>query len=111
MIDLNKYFDGNSRSDQELVSDLVDQEWARKIVVATITRDLAVFAVTSGQTRAQTSAKIEQLFSTFAGEWSLYILAGSDALKTALANDVTIAWLDTDVNGTPLRTRLINRLS
>jgi hypothetical protein len=70
-----------------------------------------VFAVNEGFPRAGVSSRIETLFSTFAGEWYLFQVAGSDSIATAILTDATIAWLDTDVGGTPLRTRLANRLS
>lgn len=111
-IDLSRYFDADYplRGEDELQTLFEDQEHARRIVVFKVAHDLAVFGKNEGYTQNQTRGAIETLFSTFAAEWSLYILIGSDALSTAIANDVSIAWLDTVVGGKTVRTRIIERL-
>lgn len=86
-------------------------EATRKTLVFKIQHDIVVAAETLGQTDAQADAKVDTLFSTFASEWSIYILTGATAIITAIQNDASIAWLDTDVAGTSIRQRLINRLS
>lgn len=82
----------------------------RTFMVWTIQRDLYDAALSLGQTDAQARTKIDTLFTTFAAEWSIYVLTGSPSITTAILTDVTIPWLDTDVSGTSIRTRLANRL-
>jgi hypothetical protein len=95
----------------EWAADQEEAERARKAILWRVQRDLYNAAVTLGQTDAQATAKIDALFSTFAGEWSLYILTGSPAIITAIQNDATIPWLNTQVDGQTIRQRLIARLS
>jgi len=73
--------------------------------------DLANYATSLGQTRTQIEDKLDTLFNTFASEWSIYLLVGATGIIDAIQNDVTIPWLDTDISGTTIRQRLINRLS
>jgi hypothetical protein len=91
--------------------DQEEYERQRKVVVWKVQRDLYILAINLGQTDAQALAKLDALFSTFAGEWSLYILVGSPAIITAIQNDATLAWLNTLVSGVSIRQRLINRIS
>jgi hypothetical protein len=100
--------------------DITPGEWAidqeqnereRKITLWRTQRDLYTAAVALGQTDAQAEAKIDALLSTFAGEWSLYILTGSTAIVTAIQNDATLPWLNTQVAGKTIRERLVSRLS
>lgn len=86
-------------------------EARRKFTVFGIQQDLHAAAIALGQTEEQAETKIDLLFSTFAAEWSLYMLTGSPAIITSIQNDATIGWLDTDVAGVSIRQRLINRLS
>lgn len=79
--------------------------------VQEVVRDLYSAARNIGQTDAQAKSKIQDLFNTFAAEWSVYALVGADGIVTGIQNDVTLPWLDTDVAGTSIRQRLINRLS
>lgn len=88
-----------------------DEERERKVTVWRVQRDLHAAALNLGQTDAQATAKIDLLFSTFAGEWSLYVLTGAPAITTAIQNDITLTWLNTGVGGQTIRQRLINRLS
>jgi hypothetical protein len=83
--------------------------WARKLF-----RDLVSFGGEQGYTDNQIDGAIDQLVSTFAAEWSIWILIGHDALITAIQNDATIGWLNTEFpsgSGVTVRTRLVNRLS
>ena len=87
------------------------REEARKEAVWIIQRDLFKLAKDLGQTNQQAITKVDQLFSTFAAEWAIFVLTGSDSINDAIQNDATIAWLDTDVSGQTIRQRLLNRLS
>lgn len=86
-------------------------EDVRRTIVHKIQQDLHTLALQLGQTEDQASSKIDTLFATFSGDWSLYILTGSPAIKTSIQNDATIPWLDTDVSGQTIRQRLLNRLN
>lgn len=97
--------------DYDYLLDLQFSETFRKGNVWKIQNDLAKAAAGLGQTAQQIEIKVDLLFSTFAAEWAIYVLTGSPAIVTAIQNDVTLPWLDTDVSGLTIRQRLINRLS
>lgn len=103
--------DSNFSFEADYLHTLYSAEMERRIVVWKVQHDLAEAAAGLGQTYAQIGDKMDTLFSTFASEWSIYILTGATAIVTAIQNDATIGWLDTDVSGTSIRQRLINRLS
>lgn len=87
---------------------------ARRKLIYQAQHDLALAAADLGQTEGQIGSKMDELFSTYGAEWSVYILTGATAIITAIQNDVSIAWLDTVYpagSGVTLRTRLINRLN
>jgi hypothetical protein len=111
-IDLTPWFDNSDPIGDRLgARHFKDARIRRFRTVDKIQADLATFAQGLGQTETQTAAKLETLFSTFPSQWTLYLLVGSTAINSAIANDVTIGWLDFDVNGTPLRERILNRLT
>jgi hypothetical protein len=89
-------------------------DWAhlyRLDVLQQLQVDLYAAATSLGQTDAQAKQKIDDLFSAYPGEWSIYALVGASAIVTAIQNDATLPWLDTLVGGLTIRQRLINRLS
>jgi hypothetical protein len=96
---------------EDYIASFRGAEEQRRLTVYRLQKDLYDAALTLGQTPAQADDKIDTLFSTFASEWSIYILAGATAIVTAITDDITIPWLDTDVAGTTIRLRLTNRLS
>ena len=86
----------------------------RQAVVQQAQLDLYDAALDLGQTTAQAIAKIDDLFATFASEWFLWLLDEHPSLVTAIQNDATIPWLDTEyppASGVDLRQRIINRLT
>jgi hypothetical protein len=83
----------------------------RLSTITTIQGDLIKFALGEGFTAAQVRGALEDLFRTFVADWTLYLLVGADDIATSIQNDATLGWLDIDVSGTPIRQRLINRLS
>lgn len=97
--------------DQDAVTWAAGQEWDRKTIVWLLQRDLYKLVRQLGETDAEAEAKIDALFTTFASEWSIYVLTGSDAVVTAIEDDATLAWLDVSISGASIRQRLINRLS
>lgn len=86
-------------------------EIERKRVVYRIQSDLYDFAAGRGFTTTQRRNALNDLFNTFASEWSVYIFMGADGIVDAITNDVTLSWLDLDANGQTIRQRLINRLT
>lgn len=65
-----------------------------------------------GQTEEQIEQKLDDLLSAYPGEWSLYFITGAKgAILAALTADTSLPWLDTDVNGEPLRARIISRIN
>ena len=100
-----------TRARYEGVVDLETQEYSRRHLVLQTTKDLYDAAIALGQTDVQAEAKIDDLFATYAAEWSIYILVGNPTIITSIQNDATLPWLDTDVQGLTIRQRLINRLS
>lgn len=77
-----------------------------------IIRELEMAGQVLGLDDADIQAKLNQLFSAYPGEWAIYFVTGANlAIVPAITNDTTIPWLDTDVSGTTLRQRLVNRLN
>jgi hypothetical protein len=76
-----------------------------------ICNDIFKFAVSQGYTENQARNAIESLFRTFSTQWFLYLICGADDIVTAIQNDATISWFNTQVGGQTIRQRLINRLS
>jgi hypothetical protein len=97
--------------EEDYLQSFLAAEVQRRLAVYRLQKDLHDAALTLGQTTVQADTKIDTLFSTFAAEWAIYVLTGSPSIITAITDDVTIPWLDTDVGGTTIRQRLINRLS
>jgi len=83
---------------------------AREDIFFQIQADLTGYGEGLGLNPAQVEAKLDELFTTFAAEWLLYILTGSPSIATAITNDATLPWLDTVVGGQTLRVRLVARL-
>lgn len=94
---------------------ILQQEYTRRLkVVWTVQNDLLVAAQDLGQDQTQAVTKLDELFATFAAEWSLYAITGSLAIATAIENDTTLTWLDTVYppgSGVTIRERLLNRLT
>ena len=89
-------------------------EAIRKDIIWKIQSDLAEAGLDLGQTQNQVNNKIDQLFSTFGGDWAVYALTGATAIVDSIQNDTTIAWLDTVYppgSGVTFRDRIINRLT
>jgi len=104
-------FDNTYDFEDDYIGELRVARREREELVMRTQHDLAAAARGLGQTGGQIRTKVDSLFSTFASEWSIYILVGSTAIIDAIQNDATLPWLDTDVSGTSIRQRLINRLS
>jgi hypothetical protein len=83
----------------------------RQEVLDRIVTDLVDFGISQAYTDPQIKGALYTFHETFALDIFLYLQVGNGTLVAAIANDVTIPWLDIDVSGTPLRQRLINRLS
>lgn len=91
-------------------TNMLDREHERKLKVWRVQK-LVFDAVLVPGSPGPARRKVDALFSAFSAEWSLYVLTGGDDVVTALLADTTLPpWIDTDVNGTPLRTRIANRL-
>jgi hypothetical protein len=105
------WIERSNPANEGFISEFSHREWQRKHDIWHIQRDLFDAAIGLGQTDAQATAKIDALFATFAADWSLYILTGNPAIVTAIQDDATLPWLDTDVSGQSIRARLINRLT
>jgi hypothetical protein len=95
----------------ERKQDLATARVVREDKVQKLQRDLMEFAVSQGYTANQARNAIEALFRTFVTEWFLYLVCGSDDITTAIQDDITLTWLNTQVGGQTIRQRLINRLS
>jgi hypothetical protein len=95
----------------DIASDLFAAFGVRETEIQRIQYDLAAFAISQGYTANQTRSAIEALFRTFVTQWFLYIVCGADDIVTAIQNDATLPWLNTQVGGQTIRQRLINRLS
>jgi hypothetical protein len=102
--------DGFAFNDDALLT-LYSNYQQRIELIWKIQNDLAKLAAGLGQDATQIETKVDLLFSAFAAEWAIYTLTGSPAIVTAITDDITIPWLDTDVSGTTIRQRLLNRLS
>lgn len=83
----------------------------REEAVYTAVVDIIEFGIGRGYTDAQVRGALNDLFNTYAAEWSVYVFIGADGIVTALQNDATIPWLNLDASGQTIRQRLINRLT
>ena len=82
----------------------------RSALVQQLQEDLVQSARNIGQTDEQIDTRLDELFGTFSGDWSLFILTGSDVIATSIQNDTTLNWLDLSVGAKTVRERLIERL-
>lgn len=99
---------------EDYIASFVSAEMKRRYTIYRTQRDLYNAATDLGQTTTQADDKIDDLFGTFGGEWSIYIFTGALAITDAILNDTTLPWLDTEYpigSGVTIRTRLINRLN
>lgn len=87
-----------------LVSDRRDREACIGCVQVLIAQEVDPLGILSAQ------AHLEDFFSLFATEVRLYELTGAGALAIAIANDVTLTWLDNPYQGADLRAAIIARL-
>ena len=111
MLKINKWRDADAGTKDAATRGYLQSERdARNAVADSIVSSLVDFGIGEGYTDTQIRAAVETVFSTFGIEFFLYLQIASGTLSAAIAADVTIPWLDTDVGGTPLRTRLIDRL-
>lgn len=110
---IDRSFDATFLPD-DYISTFAEAEKNRKVLIYRMQRDLHDVALDLGQTTAQADEKIDDLFGTFGGDWSIYILTGTLEITNSIENDATLAWLDTEYpvsSGVTIRTRLINRLN
>lgn len=94
----------------ELFEYYVQSFRGRKRAIAAMQQDLEAFGAQEGYTEAQVATAVSNLYSAFVEEWGDYIVTGSNALATAIQNDVTLGWLDTAVGQSTVRDQLIARL-
>lgn len=113
MINLNKWrgSDPSPNRERTLIHYLKTYRSGRTEIVDGIVHDLIDFAISEGRTNQQIGDNLELFFLTFDPEMMPYFQVGGDALATAINDDVTIPWLDTDAGGQTIRTRIVNRLS
>lgn len=109
--DITIWFDSETRPDEDFHTYLSSREEERKNILRKVYTDLVILARSLGQTPAQARGVVESLFRTFTAEVFLYTFLGTDDLAVAITEDTTLAWLNFDVAGTPIRQRLVNRLS
>lgn len=89
-------------------------EEERKALVRRTERDIVDAAAAFGQTPEEGDAKVDELFATFAAEWSIYILTGAPAIIDAIQNDTSLPWLNAEYppgSGVTVRERIVNRLT
>lgn len=87
-------------------------EEVRKGIVWRVQRDLYRFGTEQlALSAANVTGKIDDLFTTFAAEWAVFVLTGSRSIATAITNDATLAWLDTVAGPQTIRQHLLDRLA
>lgn len=114
MARFTEWFDKRFSDDRDYLAVLRYLQEERQEVVWNVQHDLAIAAANLGQSRSQIESKIDDLFSTFGAEWSVFILAGATSIVDAITNDTTLSWLDVvypQGSGVTIRTRLLNRLA
>lgn len=97
-------------AESDLVGYLLRQVKRREKRVLQLQHDVYEFGIAQGYTDNQVRGAVNDLFNTFAAEWSVYVLAGSDAIVTAIENDATLPWLNTAVGQSTVRAKLVARL-
>lgn len=102
---------GITYTEEDHFSILVTSELRHRSAVHKAISDLITFGVDTAYTDPQIRSALDDLFSTYGGEWGVYVLVGATAIIDAIANDTTMPWLDLDAGGQTLRSRLIDRLT
>lgn len=97
----------------EYLGELRDQEQERRVTVWTIQDYLVHAAIDSGATAIVAGERVDELFGTYGGSWSVYVLTGANQIVTDIDTDTGIGWLDTEYpagGGKTVRERVINQL-
>lgn len=111
MSNVKPWFSDPENPEVDFIELLRSQESARKEVVLAAQARLVSLLRRGGQSTAEAETSLQDFGSTFGAELVQFILFETTAAVAAIAADVTLAWLDTDVSGTTIRQRLINQLS
>lgn len=115
-IDVSLWYDPNA-SDviaADRLGELRQQERVRRNIVHEIIDDLIFAAQDLGAGEGIAQQRLNDLFTSFATDWTNYIIVADDTIITTIQNDATLGWLDTEYppsSGTTIRERIIARLS
>jgi hypothetical protein len=99
--------------DRDYVEDLQRSEATRKETVWTIQNYLGHAAIDNGATALVAGERVDELFGTYGGSWSIYVLTGANQIVTDVDTDTGIGWLDTEYpsgGGKTIRERVITQL-
>lgn len=97
----------------EYMSELSTQEQERRLTVWTIQDYLVHAAIDNGADAIVAGERVDELFGTYGGSWSIYVLTGANQIVTDIDTDTGIGWLDTEYpsgGGKTIRERVITQL-
>lgn len=89
------------------------QASTRRQTVWLIQNYLVNAAIYNGATAIVAGQRVDELFGTYGGSWSVYVLTGANQIVTDIDTDTGIGWLDTEYpagGGKTVRERVINQL-
>jgi len=104
---------GDLSTEADYMSHLMDLETARRETVWMIQDYLVHAAIDNGATAIVAGERVDELFGTYGGSWSVYVLTGANQIVTDIDTDTGIGWLDTEYpagGGKTIRERVINQL-
>lgn len=90
------------------------QRGLREQTVWSIQNYLANAAIDNGAAAIVAGERVDELFGTYGGSWSIYVLTGANQIVTDIDTDTGIGWLDTEYpagGGKTVRERVITQLN
>lgn len=109
------FWEGSALGPDEVhyVDHLMQLEISRKKTVWKIQDYLLNAAIDSGADAILAGERVDELFGTYGGSWSVYVLTGANQIVTDIDTDTGIGWLDTEYpsgGGKTIRERVITQL-
>lgn len=108
-----QYWDGGNLQERDYIDILIAAQEERRLVIWTIQDYLVHAAIDNGADAIVAGQRVDELFGTYGGSWSVYVLTGANQIVTDIDTDTGIGWLDTEYpagGGKTVRERVINQL-
>jgi hypothetical protein len=104
---------GSNFQQNDYVDILFVAERERRLTVWKIQDYLVHAAIDNGANAIVAGQRVDELFGTYGGSWSVYVLTGANQIVTDIDTDTGIGWLDTEYpagGGKTVRERVITQL-